>query len=130
MCDVSRDVSSGCHLSKDISTKPPDAGAKFAERRSVPRYPFVAHAEIREPIRQIHLVGQTAEISVKGCFVSILSPLPTDTILQLRIHHDDTWFESWGRVVYAKDRVGLAVVFLAVQPEQQGIVADWVQKLG
>src|SRR5580698_7120073 len=35
---------------KDYLIKPPDAGARFADRRSVPRYPFIAAVDIFEPV--------------------------------------------------------------------------------
>jgi hypothetical protein len=46
---------------------PPDAGSRFGERRSVPRFAFIAPLEIHEPITHTHVSGHVTEISQKGC---------------------------------------------------------------
>ena len=38
-------------------SQPPNAGSRFAERRSVPRFEFIAPVEITEPIKKTHISG-------------------------------------------------------------------------
>jgi hypothetical protein len=111
---------------KDYLSKPPDAGARYAERRCVPRYPFVAAAEIFEPVSRTSFQGRTAEISTRGCYVDMLIPLAPNTVFQLRIHRDAGTFETWGRVAYAQKGLGMGVAFLKTEPEQEKIIESWI----
>lgn len=110
-------------------TQPPDAGTRFAERRSVPRYPFVAAVELLEPIDRVRLSGRTSELGLNGCYVDVLNPLPHKTVCQLRIERDCGTFESWGRVVYTHPGIGMGVAFFDTSPEQKATIADWIAEL-
>ena len=110
-------------------SQPPDAGTRFAERRAVPRYPFVATVELFEPIGRIQLSGRTAEIGLNGCYVDILNPLPAKTVCQLRIERDRGKFESWARVMYNQPGMGMGMMFFDTAPEQKATIADWISEL-
>ncbi len=116
-------------MNKDFLIQPPDAGARYAERRCVPRYPFIASVEIFEPVSRTSFTGQTAEISVKGCYVDMLNPPPANTVIQLRILRDKGTFETWARVAYAHEGLGMGIAFLRTLPDQERIIADWVAEL-
>lgn len=114
---------------RDYLIKPPDAGARFADRRSVPRYPFIAAAEIFEPVSQTAFQGRTAEIGAKGCYVDMVNPLEVNSVFRLRIHREGSTFETWGRAVYAQAGLGMGVFFLKTQPDQQSIIESWIKEL-
>lgn len=116
-------------LSEDYASKPLDAGARYAERRSVPRYPFVANVEIYEPLGRIRLDGQTSEISANGCYVDVLNPLEKNTVLQLRIVRDGQSFQTWARVAYVQPNLGMGVAFFDTLEEHRRIIADWLVDL-
>jgi hypothetical protein len=116
-------------LSEDYTSKPLDAGARYAERRSVPRYPFVANVEIYEPLGRIRLDGQTSEISANGCYVDLLNPLEKNTVLQLRILRDGQSFQTWARVAYVQPNLGMGVAFFDTLEEHRRIIADWLVDL-
>lgn len=121
----------GAHvrLSEDYANKPLDAGARYAERRSVPRYPFVANVEIYEPLGRIRLEGQTSEISANGCYVDVLNPLEKNTVVQLRILREGQTFQTWGRVAYVQPNLGMGVAFFDTLEEQRRIIAEWLVEL-
>ena len=112
--------------SKDYMIKPPDAGARFADRRSVPRYPFIAAVEVFDPVTRTSSQGRTVEIATKGCYVDMMNPLAANTVFQLRIHRESGTFETWGRVAYAQKGMGMGVAFLKTQPDQETILKDWI----
>jgi hypothetical protein len=114
---------------KDYLTKPPDAGARFAERRCVPRYPFIAAVDLFEPVSRTSFQGRTAEISTRGCYVDMLNPLPVNSVFQLRIRRDAGTFETWGRVAYTQKGLGMGVAFLKTEPEQEKIIQAWIAEL-
>jgi hypothetical protein len=107
----------------------PDAGARFAERRAVPRFPFVAPLDILEPITRTHLSASTSEIGARGCHVDTASPLPPNTVVQISIQRDDASFQTWARVVYAHEGRGMGVQFFETLPEQERILRQWIAEL-
>jgi hypothetical protein len=114
---------------KDLFTKPPDAGARFAERRSVPRYAFVAAVDLFEPVSRTSFQGRTTEIGTRGCYLDMMNPLPVHTVVQIRIHRETGTFETWGTVAYAQKGLGMGLVFLKTLPEQEKIVEAWIAEL-
>jgi hypothetical protein len=119
----------GTALNKDYLVRPPDAGARYAERRCVPRYPFIASAEVFEPVSRISLVGRTSEISTKGCYIDTQNPMPANSVIQIRIRRDKGTFETWGRVAYSQEGLGMGIAFIQTAPDQEIIIADWVAEL-
>lgn len=117
-------------MSEDLPQRGgPDAGARFAERRSSPRYLLVATTEIMEPIARIRLSGRTAEIGGGGCYIDILNPLPKGSVIQLFIRRDSGTFQTWGRVAYAHEGIGMGVQFFDTAPEQTRILKEWLEEL-
>ena len=104
----------------------PDAGTRFAVRRSVPRYPFIARVEIVEPISKDQLEGRITEISLKGCFTEVPNPMQTNTIIRISILHENGTYEMWGRVAYARSGAGMGVAFLQMYPENEAAIRDWI----
>ncbi|MGB0034848.1 MAG: PilZ domain-containing protein [Candidatus Acidiferrales bacterium] len=105
---------------------PPDAGSRYAERRSVPRYAFMAAAEVVEPISKTRFPAQITEISVKGCFVKAPEPLTRNTVFKLRITYEGAEFETWARSAYAIPGNGMGAAFLQPNQDQMTILESWV----
>jgi PilZ domain-containing protein len=118
------------NLNKDYAVGPVDAGARFAERRCVPRYPFVAKAEMSDPVSRTSASGSTTEISTRGCYIETLAPMPRNSVIKIRIVHGDSAFETWGRVAYSHDGRGMGIAFLETAPDQQKIIDSWVAEFG
>jgi hypothetical protein len=106
-----------------------EAGSRFAERRSVPRYPYVTGMLIVEPLTKLRLSAQTSEISAKGCYIDKLDELPKNTVIQVLIHRDSGTFESWARVAYVKPGIGTGIAFFDTLPAQQQIIDGWIAKI-
>jgi|HubBroStandDraft_1064217.scaffolds.fasta_scaffold337527_2 hypothetical protein len=115
---------------KAQSTGNPEAGSRFAERRSVPRYPYVAGALIIEPLTQTRLSAQTSEISAKGFYIDKLDELPKNTVIQILIHRNSGVFKSWARVVYVEPGIGTGIAFFDTLPAQQQTIAEWIAEIG
>jgi len=116
-------------LSDDFLSNPPDAGARYSERRLNPRYALIAAVQIIDPIGKIQLSGRTSEVSVGGCYVDVLNTLPSGTVIQVRIQRDKGTFESWGRVKYVHESIGMGVMFFDTTPEQKEVLRVWVAEL-
>ena len=101
----------------------------YSERRTDPRYMFIATAEIIEPASDTHISGRVSEISRKGCYVDLLNTLPKDTPIRVQITTDHGKFECAGFVIYVQDRMGMGVAFVNPPNDQQAILDGWLADL-
>jgi hypothetical protein len=131
-------------MTANDSAAPPDAGARFATRRLVRRYPLDAAADILEPIARARFSARTSHISMSGCFVEIPEPPPVNTVIQIRIKQGKETFETWARVASiragpkiegwqpegsAMEAPGMGVAFFQADPDQEVILARWLEHL-
>jgi hypothetical protein len=99
------------------------------ERRKVPRYTFVATAELTDSASGIKLSGRVTEISRKGCYVDILNPLPEGTLLDVRISREQGTFVTKGKTIYIQEQIGMGVLFLDTPMEELQILDSWIAEL-
>ncbi len=100
------------------------------ERRSVPRFPFIADAEVVENSTETRFVVRVSEIGMNGCYVDILNPVPAGFSVRVKILKDNQTFEAEGRVVYTHPTMGMGVLFTKMNPDQKRILEGWIKKLG
>ena len=86
------------------------------ERRCVPRYPFIAHAELSDEERTIYLQARVSDISLSGCYLDMIHPLPAGTQIALYVTDDTGSFQARGKIVYSLPNLGSGVAFLDVNP--------------
>lgn len=106
-----------------------DPATMSDERRSVPRYAFVATTELTDAKNASKLSGRVAEISRYGCYVDIANVLPVGTILNIRISCDDGVFGTKGRILYIQEHIGMGIAFLETPDDQLQILDSWLAKL-
>jgi len=106
-----------------------DSGAKYRERRAVPRYSFIATVEIVDPASGVRLSGRVSELSRKGCYVDILNTLPKDTPINLRISRDRGAFASPAKIIYVQEGMGMGVAFIDSPADQAKILDSWLAEL-
>lgn len=103
-----------------------EAGARFAQKRSVPRYPLAVPAVILEPLTQTELSGRSADISLTGCFVESVDRFLTNTVIQIKIERDGEVFETWCRVAHVKKGVGTGVAFFEYPAKARLTIQSWI----
>lgn len=108
---------------------PTNSGPQYRERRSVPRFSFIAAAEILEPVSGVRISGRISELSRKGCYVDLLNTLPTGTAIQVRISRDQGTFASSGRIIYTQEGMGMGVAFVDMPGDQLKILDSWLAEL-
>jgi len=101
----------------------PDA---TVERRSAPRYPMVLSADVVELPRGARLSARTSDISLTGCYIDTLNPIPKGSEVRVRFHHNDEIFEALGRVVYVSCALGMGVTFTKVAEEEKARLEQWL----
>lgn len=101
-----------------------------SERRRFPRYPFVADTEITEVASNIRLGGRTSDLSVGGCFLDMVNPLPEGSEIRITVHHAGASFSALGRIVFVFPNTGMGVVFTNVAEGQLSVLKKWLALLG
>ena len=96
------------------------------ERRSAPRYPLVLAVDVVELPRGAKLSARTADISRTGCYIDCLNAVPQGSQVLLRITHRGDVFEALGRVVYVSPGLGMGIIFVDVEAEQQARLDLWL----
>lgn len=107
----------------------PDAGSRFANRRSAPRFAFVAPVEVTDPITKTQASGQVVEVSQHGCFVEVPNPPTVGSVIQLRIQKNADAFETWAQVVHNRSGIGLGLRFIDTAPEQARLLTVWLEEI-
>ncbi len=112
-----------------------DVGARAqtyetGERRSVPRYPFIADAEVVESRSRARLAARVSEIGLRGCYIDLLNPLPPGLSISVRIFKDNQMFEEEAQVVYTHPTMGMGVVFTKMNPDHKQVLEGWIRNLG
>ena len=97
-----------------------------AERRSAPRYRFIADAEVIEILSNTKLVARTSDLSVGGCFLDMLNPSPKGTEIRIKISHGGATFTALGRVAFLVPNMGMGVAFTNVDGNQFGVLQQWL----
>jgi hypothetical protein len=106
---------------------PSDLGSSYSNQRSVPRYSFVAVAQLTENSTQACLMGRITAISRKGCYVDV--PLPENALPSVVISHDRRSFATKAKVLYAHEGIGMGVAFLDPANDQLKVLDSWLAEL-
>lgn len=96
------------------------------ELRRAVRYPIVASVEVRQRQTHVKVRASTSDLSVAGCYVDTLNPLPCGTELELQITHNDEAVTIRGTVAYARANMGMGVQFEVMEEEQLTILRRWI----
>jgi hypothetical protein len=96
-----------------------------AERRSTLRHAMVLATDVIELPRGAKLNARTADISLTGCYIDTLNPVPQGSEVRVRITHGTETFVSLGRVVYVSYGLGMGITFINVEDDQRTRLERW-----
>jgi hypothetical protein len=102
----------------------PNPGEK--QRRHVPRYPFVASAEIIEPSSGLRVRVLISKLSFRGCYIDVIDPLPPGKELFVKIVTHSDYFEAPATVVYSERHCGTDLAFHSVSTHFRRVLQKWV----
>jgi hypothetical protein len=103
-------------------------GRMERERRRTPRYIFIASAELYEERSDVRVASRVSELSLHGCYLDMMNPFPTGTIVLLKIFAGELTFQSKGKIVYATPNVGAGVAFMEVEPKYEYMLNRWLEE--
>jgi hypothetical protein len=98
------------------------------EQRRSPRYIFIASAELHEEQNDVRVASRVSELSQHGCYLDMMNPFPTGTVVLLKIFAGEQTFQSRARVVYYTPNVGAGVTFQDVEPKYEAILNHWLEE--
>ena len=96
------------------------------EQRREQRHAFIAHAEVLEQNSGALMSLQISDLSLGGCYVDTVNPLPDGTPVHLKILTETHSFEAPAKVVYSHAFLGMGVKFLDVQPKFEEVLRLWL----
>ena len=97
-----------------------------AERREAERYPFVCPVEVVDVAGSAMISARTSDLSLQGCYIDTLNPLPKGTRVRLQLNKNNQRLEVRAQVT-ACHVGGMGVVFEQLSPAQQGTVVSWLE---
>ena len=98
------------------------------ELRRVPRYAFIATAELIEQKTDVRIATRVSELSLHGCYLDMMNPFPAETLVLVKISAGDIVFQAKAKIVYVQPNLGAGVTFLEVTPENQTILQRWLSQ--
>ena len=96
------------------------------KQRCEPRYPFIASAELLEESSGARMNSRISDLSLNGCYVDTVNPLPDGTLVHLRIFTETHSFEAPATVVYSQAFMGMGMKFREVEPKSVEILRLWL----
>ncbi len=99
------------------------------ERRRAPRYQFSADAEVTVIVSGTKLDAKTGDLSIGGCFLDLLTPVPEGTEIRIKMSYASTTFTALGSVVFVFPNLGMGVMFTSVEPDQQAVLQKWLTEV-
>ena len=88
------------------------------ERRQFARHPCRIETKVTVEDGSITLPGKIEDISLGGCYVEMLAPLPSNTQVRLSFKLEGEVLEPHGRVCSSQIGSGMGIAFTSVKPEE------------
>ena len=98
------------------------------ERRTSPRYAFIAEADVTVIATKTTLKARTTDISIDGCFLDTLNPSPKGTDIRVKISHGGSTFEALGVVVLVVANLGMGITFANIDGNQKARLQKWISE--
>ena len=109
-----------------VRGSPPEADIEYQEKRRSPRYSFIASAELIEEKADVRIASRVSELSLHGCYLDMMNPFPTGTMVLVKIAAGDAFFEVKAEIIYSQPNMGAGVGFLQVEPDSQAVLERWL----
>jgi hypothetical protein len=74
----------------------------------------------------VRIASRVSELSLHGCYLDMMNPFPTGTMVLVKIGAADLSFEAKSKIVYSQPNMGAGVGFLEVTPDSQAVLERWL----
>jgi hypothetical protein len=99
------------------------------KRRRATRYQFIAEAEVTELKAGMKFKAKTGDLSIGGCFLSMLNPPAEGTEILVTIFRESVTCTAHGRVVFVFPNMGMGVEFTRVEAIHSATLHGWLSEL-
>ena len=97
------------------------------DKRTDPRVPLIAAAEVTEVATGTRLSARTSDLSRTGCYIDTLNPTPVKTVVRVRLIHAGEELDLPARIVYVSPGLGMGVRFDEdLSPSQTACLDRWL----
>ena len=109
----------------------PQAGERRRiDRRKHPRYPVNGGgAEIRQQGVESRIWARLTDISLGGCYLEIMSPLPVLTYISMVLTLEEQRLQAKGQVVVSHPHFGMGIQFIEQSPADRQMLESWIAAL-
>jgi PilZ domain len=114
------------------ASTPAPAAASIApsDRRNGTRASFIAPIEMVEMRTGSRIEARTSDLSLQGCYVDTLNPLPMGAAVRLQIHRAGMILDVLATVSSRHAGSGMGLVFGEITETQRAVVEGWLGELG
>jgi hypothetical protein len=106
----------------------PEDAIPYQEKRRSPRYSFIASAELIEVKADVRIASRVSELSRYGCYLDMMNPFPTGTMVLVKISAGEAFFESKAKIIYSQMNMGAGLGFLEMSAESQVVLERWLDE--
>jgi len=99
------------------------------ERHRARRYSFHASIELTDLASETQTKAQTSDLSLFGCRVDTVKPLPAGTKVRIKLSHRNERFEALGKMLYSRQNEGKRSHFTNIEPNDQLVLDKWIAEL-
>jgi PilZ domain len=100
------------------------------ERRCGTRSPFIAPIEMVEMRTGSRIKARTSDLSLQGCYVDTLNPLPVGAAVRLQIHRAGLILDVLANVSSRHAGSGMGLEFGEITQAQRAVLENWLNELG
>jgi PilZ domain len=96
------------------------------ERRVATRSPFIAPVELIDMRTGSLIEARVSDLSLRGCYIDTLNPLPQGTAVRLQIRRNEQVFDALAHVSSAHSGSGMGLVFSDITLAQGALLRSWL----
>ena len=100
-----------------------------SERHRPPRHQIAVRIELTDIHSGKHISGHTKDLTLFGCFVETVTPLPQGTKVRLKMSRGGTQLVAQGRVTYSRPNSGMGIAFVTIEPSSLPVLDAWLAGL-
>jgi len=76
----------------------------------------------------VRIASRVSELSRYGCYLDMMNPFPTGTMVLVKISAGEAFFESKAKIIYSQMNMGAGVGFLEMSAESQTVLERWLDE--
>ena len=103
-----------------------ERSASEIERRVATRSPFIASVELIDMRTGSLIQARVSDLSLRGCYIDTLNPLPQSAAVRLQIRRNDEVFDALAHVSSAHAGSGMGLVFSDITLAQAALLRSWL----